>query len=158
MIAATTAGFRVLETSHPPVYYLPPSAFAGCVLTPASGGSSCERKGSAQYWSIRVGANSETGVVVRTRFVDARSMDQIGSVDLSAETHHSHSPAPSIPRGSCGQIEHIPALPTSPYRLSLCLISLGWPEREFAEEFRKTPVTYVRTIQTEMIPENEWPY
>jgi hypothetical protein len=29
VIAATTAGFRVLETSHPPVYYLPPSAFTG---------------------------------------------------------------------------------------------------------------------------------
>ncbi|WP_158802465.1 MULTISPECIES: hypothetical protein [unclassified Acidisoma] len=34
----------------------------------------------------------------------------------------------------------------------------SWSEREFAEEFRKTPVTYVRTTQTEMIPENEWPY
>jgi uncharacterized protein (DUF427 family) len=54
VIAATTAGFRVLETSHPPVYYLPPSAFTGCVLTPASGASVCEWKGSAQYWSIRV--------------------------------------------------------------------------------------------------------
>jgi uncharacterized protein (DUF427 family) len=54
VIAATTAGFRVLETSHPPVYYLPPSVFTGCVLTPASGGSVCEWKGSAKYWSIKV--------------------------------------------------------------------------------------------------------
>ena len=35
-IAQTTAGFRVLETSHPPVYYLPPDAFIAGVLEPAS--------------------------------------------------------------------------------------------------------------------------
>lgn len=30
-IAATTAGFRVLETSHPPTYYVPPQDIAeGC--------------------------------------------------------------------------------------------------------------------------------
>jgi uncharacterized protein (DUF427 family) len=54
-IATTAAGFRVLETSHPPVYYLPPSCFTGCVLTPASSQSVCEWKGVARYWSIRVG-------------------------------------------------------------------------------------------------------
>ncbi|WP_284945376.1 DUF427 domain-containing protein [Acidisoma cladoniae] len=54
-IAVTEAGFRVLETSHPPVYYLPPSSFTGCLLTQASGGSVCEWKGVARYWSIRVG-------------------------------------------------------------------------------------------------------
>ena len=54
-IADTNAAFRVLETSHPPVYYLPPSAFAGCELEPAGGGSVCEWKGQARYWTIRVG-------------------------------------------------------------------------------------------------------
>ncbi len=48
-IAETTAAFRVLETSHPPVYYLPQSAFSDCVLEPASGESFCEWKGVAHY-------------------------------------------------------------------------------------------------------------
>ncbi len=54
-IAATNAAFRVLETSHPPVYYLPPSAFADGVLEPAAGQSVCEWKGAARYWTIRAG-------------------------------------------------------------------------------------------------------
>lgn len=54
-IASTLAAFRVLETSHPPVYYLPAEAFTGCVLEAAAGSSFCEWKGLALYWSIRVG-------------------------------------------------------------------------------------------------------
>lgn len=54
-IAATEAAFRVLETSHPPVYYLPRTAFTGCELVPAPGGSFCEWKGEARYWTIRAG-------------------------------------------------------------------------------------------------------
>ncbi len=56
-IAETSAAWRVLETSHPPVYYLPPAAFTGCALEPAPGRSLCEWKGEARYWTIRVGAN-----------------------------------------------------------------------------------------------------
>ena len=55
LIAETSNAFRVLETSHPPVYYLPREAFTGCKLEPASGRSFCEWKGAAQYWTIRVG-------------------------------------------------------------------------------------------------------
>ena len=54
-IADTVAAWRVLETSHPPGYYLPPDAFTGCVFEPASGASVCEWKGEAAYWTIRVG-------------------------------------------------------------------------------------------------------
>ena len=54
-IAETTAAWRVLETSHPPVYYLPRSAFGACKLEPAPGESFCEWKGAARYWTIRVG-------------------------------------------------------------------------------------------------------
>jgi len=56
-IAETDAGFRVLETSHPPVYYLPREAFFSCTLEPATGRSMCEWKGVAEYWSIRAGEN-----------------------------------------------------------------------------------------------------
>ena len=54
-IASTKAAFRVLETSHPPVYYLPRDAFTDCELLAAPGGSYCEWKGQAQYWTIQVG-------------------------------------------------------------------------------------------------------
>jgi uncharacterized protein (DUF427 family) len=54
-IAETAAAWRVLETSHPPVYYLPPEAFHGSDLESAPGRSFCEWKGEAVYWSIRVG-------------------------------------------------------------------------------------------------------
>ncbi|TPG53779.1 DUF427 domain-containing protein [Roseomonas nepalensis] len=55
VIAVTDAAFRVLETSHPPVYYLPRSAFIGCTLEPVSGRSFCEWKGDAVYFNVRVG-------------------------------------------------------------------------------------------------------
>ena len=55
LIADTTAGFRVLETSHPPTYYLPPQAFATGVLAQAGGGSVCEWKGAATYWTLAAG-------------------------------------------------------------------------------------------------------
>lgn len=51
-IAETDAALRVLETTHPPVYYLPPAAFAPGVLQQATGSSFCEWKGHAQYWDI----------------------------------------------------------------------------------------------------------
>lgn len=43
---------QVLETSHPPVYYLPRSAFAPDVLQAAPGRSLCEFKGQAHYLSV----------------------------------------------------------------------------------------------------------
>jgi uncharacterized protein (DUF427 family) len=52
MIADTTAAVRVLETSHPPVYYLPREAFLDGVLQPAPGSSFCEFKGAAGYLSV----------------------------------------------------------------------------------------------------------
>ena len=53
-IADTTSGYRVLETSHPPVYYIPPADTDRTYLRPASGTSWCEFKGVAKYWSLDV--------------------------------------------------------------------------------------------------------
>jgi len=55
VIADTTEAVRVLETSHPPAYYLPRSAFIDGALEPAAGSSFCEFKGSAKYLTIRGG-------------------------------------------------------------------------------------------------------
>ncbi|MGZ8742105.1 MAG: DUF427 domain-containing protein [Nocardioides sp.] len=51
-VAATDASYRVLETSHPPTYYLPREAFQPGSLRPASGSSFCEWKGTASYLDV----------------------------------------------------------------------------------------------------------
>jgi uncharacterized protein (DUF427 family) len=55
-VARTRAGWRVLETSHPPTYYFPPGDVAEGVLEPAPGRSLCEWKGAARYWTVVAGA------------------------------------------------------------------------------------------------------
>ena len=53
-IAETTGAFRVLETSHPPVYYFPPADVELESLREASDVSVCEWKGRAGYYSIEI--------------------------------------------------------------------------------------------------------
>jgi uncharacterized protein (DUF427 family) len=47
--------WRVLETSHPPVYYVPRDDVAAGVLEAGRGRSVCEFKGVAGYWDLVVG-------------------------------------------------------------------------------------------------------
>jgi len=51
-IASTTRAWRVLETSHPPTYYLPRECFAEGALQPVAGSSWCEWKGRASYYDV----------------------------------------------------------------------------------------------------------
>jgi uncharacterized protein (DUF427 family) len=55
VVASTTTSWRVLETSHPPTYYLPQDAFAAGVLRATAGSSWCEWKGAASYFDLVVG-------------------------------------------------------------------------------------------------------
>lgn len=55
LILDTTDSLRVLETSHPPGYYLPRSAFVPGALQPAPGSSFCEYKGHAEYLTVHGG-------------------------------------------------------------------------------------------------------
>ena len=52
VVARTTSALRVLETSHPPTYYLPRTAYAEGALEPAAGSSFCEWKGHAAYFDL----------------------------------------------------------------------------------------------------------
>jgi uncharacterized protein (DUF427 family) len=52
VIASTQGAWRVLETSHPPTYYLPRTAFVEGVLRDAPGSSWCEWKGQARYFDL----------------------------------------------------------------------------------------------------------
>ena len=58
VIVDTRRAVRVLETSHPPVYYIPPEEIADGVLSRAAGASFCEWKGGAIYWTVTVGERS----------------------------------------------------------------------------------------------------
>lgn len=57
--------FRVLETSHPPGYYLPPDAFKAGVRSLAAGRSVCEWKGVATYWTLSGGQGDQQKVAER---------------------------------------------------------------------------------------------
>lgn len=54
-VADTRRGRRVLETSHPPVYYFPPDDVDQACLEEASGHTWCEWKGRASYYHVTVG-------------------------------------------------------------------------------------------------------
>lgn len=55
VIARTSSSVRVLETSHPPVYYIPADDFEPGVLRPTEGASWCEYKGRASYFDLVAG-------------------------------------------------------------------------------------------------------
>ena len=51
-VADTVRGWRVLETSHPPTYYLPVADIRAGALVAAEGRSWCEWKGQASYFDV----------------------------------------------------------------------------------------------------------
>jgi uncharacterized protein (DUF427 family) len=55
VVASTRTSWRVLETSHPPTYYLPRASFRPGVLRPATGRTWCEWKGQAGYFDLVAG-------------------------------------------------------------------------------------------------------
>lgn len=54
VIVDTTSSYRVLETSHPPTYYVPKRDMAEGVLEAVGGSTFCEFKGKASYYDIVV--------------------------------------------------------------------------------------------------------
>lgn len=51
-IASTTQSLRVLETSHPPTFYLPIDSFVPGALQPVATTTTCEFKGQAHYFDV----------------------------------------------------------------------------------------------------------
>jgi uncharacterized protein (DUF427 family) len=58
VIADTRRARRVLETSHPPIYYISPDDIQMQYLKPTSRSSMCEWKGSASYYAVTVAGKS----------------------------------------------------------------------------------------------------
>lgn len=57
VVADTRSAVRVLETSHPPGWYVPPAAVDMGLLRPSERCSFCEWKGYATYWHLEVGGD-----------------------------------------------------------------------------------------------------
>ena len=55
VVADTTRALRVVETSHPPVYYVPPGDYLRACFRPTADESFCEFKGVARYFDLAVG-------------------------------------------------------------------------------------------------------
>lgn len=54
LLATTRRAWRVLETSHPPTWYVPREDVADDVLSPSDApATTCEWKGRATYWDVR---------------------------------------------------------------------------------------------------------
>jgi uncharacterized protein (DUF427 family) len=64
-IADTTAALRIVETSHPPVYYLPLDQVDMRLLYRSQSASTfCEFKGHATYWTLAICAVGEPPVQI----------------------------------------------------------------------------------------------
>ena len=57
-IVAAPGAWRVLETFHPPTYYIDPAHIADGALRPVGGGSLCEWKGRARYFDVVAGGRT----------------------------------------------------------------------------------------------------
>ncbi|MGW1139114.1 DUF427 domain-containing protein [Streptomyces zhihengii] len=55
VVADTHASLRVLETSHPPVFYVPRGDVRAELLRARPGRTHCEWKGTASYWDVVAG-------------------------------------------------------------------------------------------------------
>ena len=62
IIAETNRAIRVLETSHPPVYYIPPANIHMEYFSSTNRSTFCEFKGSASYWTIRLNGRASENV------------------------------------------------------------------------------------------------
>ena len=61
LIASSINTYRVLETAHPPAFYIPPQDVNRDVLSSAPGSSICEWKGASLYWILA--ANPDGGII-----------------------------------------------------------------------------------------------
>jgi uncharacterized protein (DUF427 family) len=59
-VADTARAYRLLETSHPPTYYIRPADVRTEFLKPSLSRSLCEFKGEARYWDLQLGSRTSS--------------------------------------------------------------------------------------------------
>ncbi|WP_420408346.1 DUF427 domain-containing protein [Hoeflea sp.] len=86
LIADTNEAFRILETYHPPTFYLPLASFKPGVLVASKGPATmCEWKGQASYFDIISGDAIARRAAWTYRKPDPRYSALTGHVALYAE-------------------------------------------------------------------------
>ncbi len=84
-IADTTGALCVLETSHPPTYYLPPADINMNLLREVPGSSFCEWKGMASYYDVICKGKTYTRVAWTYRNPEPIYMNLANHVAFYAE-------------------------------------------------------------------------
>ncbi|MGD1899108.1 MAG: DUF427 domain-containing protein [Phormidesmis sp.] len=80
LIADTRKAKRILETSHPPNYYIPLNDIQTQYLEPSAHASYCEWKGVASYYSLQVGERQAKDVAWTYPNISAAYEELIGYV------------------------------------------------------------------------------
>ncbi len=62
LLVDTHSAYRILETSHPPSYYLPQGDIQMQYLTPTNKRTICEFKGQASYWTLEINEKAAPNV------------------------------------------------------------------------------------------------
>jgi len=80
----------------------------------------------------QAGANYDREIAVRANSLDDAGMTENNSLDGCVAQRHIQRPRTPTTEGSRVQNGHTHSSspPVSPYRLSLCLLTVGWSERE----------------------------
>ena len=131
-IADSHNTFRVLETSHPPVYYIPPEDIQQQYLQTVARSSFCEWKGAATYYTVAVN--------------DVQDPDGVGGVaEQAAWSYLSPNPAFEAIRGY---------IAFYPSRMDACFVDGeqvkaqpgdfygGWITQEIVGPFKGSPGTW----------------
>lgn len=79
-IASSAATWRVLETSHPPTYYVPREDFAAGAVVPVEGSSFCEWKGQAVYFDLVGGGRTASRAAWTYPVPTAGFVDLVGTL------------------------------------------------------------------------------
>lgn len=77
VVADTRGALRVLETSQPPAFYLPPEDVRTDLLEPTATRTFCEWKGQASYFDLRVGDRLAADAVWTYRSPSASAFEPI---------------------------------------------------------------------------------
>jgi hypothetical protein len=78
------------------------------------------------------GAKVTIVFAIRPTLLELPPMERIESLDPSSAEGHTQLAGASAGYAPCVHYGHTPSPPMSPYRLALCLLTLGWSERELA--------------------------
>jgi uncharacterized protein (DUF427 family) len=64
LVADTSRAYRVLETSHPPTWYLPRVDVVAPLRRSAARSTLCEWKGAATYWDVLGAGSGDSAAIV----------------------------------------------------------------------------------------------